>query len=174
MIRLKPEKVSAARYVAVMGMLFAATAALNLIESILSAALPAGMRVGLANIVIMAAILSINLPSAALLVILKAAFVFLTRGFSAGMLSLCGGVFAFAVTALLFRKTNSTYILISVLGSIAHTLGQLLAARVILGTGAIFAYAPILAVSSIAAGVCTGIVLKAVFPQIERILKKKT
>ncbi len=172
MIGLKPEKVSAARYVAVMGMLFAATAALNLIESILSAALPAGMRVGLANIVIMAAILSINLPSAALLVILKAAFVFLTRGFSAGLLSLCGGVLAFGVTALLFKKTNSTYILISVLGSIAHTLGQLLAARVILDTGAIFAYAPILAVSSIAAGVCTGIVLKAVFPQIERVLKK--
>ena len=82
MIGLKPEKVSAARYVAVMGMLFAATAALNLVESILSAALPAGMRVGLGNIVVMAAILSINLPSAALLVILKAAFVFLTRGFS--------------------------------------------------------------------------------------------
>ena len=174
MIKLKPEKVSAAKYVAVMGMLFAATAALNLIESILSAALPAGMRVGLANIVIMAAILSINLPSAALLVILKAAFVFLTRGFSAGLLSLCGGVLAFGVTALLFRKTNATYILISVLGSIAHTLGQLLAARVRLGTGAIFAYVPILAVSSIAAGVCTGIVLKAVFPQIERVLKKKT
>ncbi len=173
MIRLKPEKVSAARYVAVMGMLFAATAALNLIESILSTALPAGMRVGLANIVIMAAILTVNLPSAALLVILKAAFVFMTRGFSAGALSLCGGALAFGVTALLFKKSNATYILISVLGSIAHTLGQLLAARVILGTGAIFAYAPILAISSIAAGVCTGIVLKAVFPQIERVLKKK-
>lgn len=173
MIGLKPEKVSAARYAAVMGMLFAATAALNLIESIFSAALPAGMRVGLANIVIMAAILSVNLPSAALLVILKAAFVFITRGFSAGMLSLCGGLFAFAVTALLFRKTTATYILISVLGSVFHTLGQLLAARVILGTNAIFAYAPILAASSTAAGVCTGIVLKAVFPQIKRMLNTK-
>ena len=173
MIEFKPEKVSAARYTAVMGLLFAATAALNLIESFLSAALPAGMRVGLANIVIMAAILSINLPSAALLVILKAAFVLVTRGVSAGAMSLCGGLLAFGVTALLFRRTSATYILISVLGAIAHTLGQLLAARAILGTNAIFAYAPILAVSSIAAGICTGIVLKAVFPQIERVLKKQ-
>ncbi len=172
MMEFKPANVSAARYTAVMGLLFAATAALNLIESILSAALPAGMRVGLANIVIMAAILSVNLPSAALLVILKSAFVFMTRGFSAGLLSLCGGVLAFGVTALLFRKTNATYILISVLGSIAHTVGQLLAARAILGTDAIFAYAPVLAASSTAAGICTGIVLKAVFPQLERALKK--
>lgn len=172
MIRLKPGKVSAARYTAVMGLLFAVMAALNLVESILSAALPAGMRVGLGNIVVMAAILSINLPSAALLVILKAAFVFMTRGFSAGVLSLCGGVLAFGITALLFRRTNATYILISVLGSIAHSLGQLLAARAVLGTDAIFAYAPILAASSVAAGVCTGIVLKAVFPHIEKVLKK--
>ncbi len=171
MIEFKPEKVSAARYTAVMGLLFAAAAALNLIESILSAALPTGMRVGLANIVIMAAILAVNLPSAALLVILKAAFVFLTRGFTAGTLSLCGGAFAFAVTALLFRRTRTGYVLISVLGSLAHTLGQLAAARLLLGTDAIFAYAPVLAAGSTAAGICTGIVLKTVFPQLERVMK---
>lgn len=172
MSKLKPDSVSAARYTAVMGLLFAVSAALNLIESIFSAFLPAGMRIGLANIVIMAAILCINLPSAVLLVLLKSAFVFLTRGFTAGLMSLCGGLAAFAVTALLFRRTNASYILISVLGALAHTFGQLLAARTVLGTNSIFAYAPILAVSSIAAGICTGIVLKAVFPKLERVIFK--
>lgn len=173
MIKLKPDNVSAARYTAVMGLLFAVSAVLNSIESIFSAFLPAGVRIGLANIVIMAAILCINLPSAALLVILKAAFVFLARGFSAAAMSLCGGVLAFAATAILFRRTKASYILISVLGAIAHSLGQLTAARFILGTNAIFAYTPVLAIGSTAAGICTGIVLKAVFPQIEKILKKQ-
>ena len=110
--------------------------------------------------------------SAALLVILKSAFVFLTRGFTAGIMSIFGGFAAFAVTALLFRRTNASYILISVLGALAHTLGQLLAARMVLGTNSIFAYAPVLSVSSIAAGICTGIVLKSVFPKLERTIFK--
>lgn len=164
MIRLKPCGVSAARYTAVMGLLFAVSAALNWLESLFSAFLPAGMRVGLANIAVMAAILCLNLPSALLLTILKGLFVFMTRGATAGALSLCGGLAAFSVTALLFRRTKASYILISVLGAAAHSLGQLAAARFLLGTATVFAYAPVLGVGSAAAGIVTGIVLKAVFP----------
>ncbi len=170
MIRLKPDSISAARYTALMGLLFAAAAVLNWIESVFSAALPAGMRVGLANIVIMAAILTVNLPSAAMLVILKSTFVFLTRGFTAGVMSVSGSLLAFGVTALLFRKTDASYILISVLGSMAHCAGQILASRALLGTDAVFAYAPVLAVTSAAAGICTGIVLKSVFPRISGVM----
>lgn len=173
MIKLKPDNLSAAGYTALMGLMFAVSAALNMIESIFSAFLPAGVRIGMANIVVMTAILCLNLPSSVLLVLLKSFFVFLTRGATAGAMSLCGGLAAFAVTALLFRKTKTSYILISVLGSLAHTLAQLSAARFLMGTNAIFAYIPILAASSIAAGVCTGIVLNAVFPKISKVLNKK-
>ena len=161
---IKPEKFSHARYAAVMGLLFAVTAALNMLESIFSAFLPAGIRVGLSNIVIMAAILCLNLPSGALLVLLKAAMVLLTRGLTAGLMSLCGSLAAFAVTALLFRKTGCSYILISVLGAIAHSVMQLCTAAVLLGTVYVFAYSPVLVIASVVTGVCTGIVLKTVFP----------
>lgn len=166
-MKLKPENVSPAKYVAVMGLLFAAASALNMLESAFSAFLPAGIRIGLSNIVIMAAILSLNLPSALVLVLLKAVLVFLTRGVTAGAMSLCGSLAAFAVTAVLFRKTNASYVLISVLGAFSHSLGQLLAARGILGTASVFAYAPVLAIASVITGICTGIVLKAVFPLLE-------
>ena len=164
---IRPEKISPAGYVSVMGLLFAMTAALNMLESVFSAFLPAGIRVGLSNIVIMAAILCINLPSAALLVLLKAAMVLFARGVTAGIMSLCGSLAAFAVTALLFRKTGCSYILISVLGAAAHSLGQLCAASVLLGTVYVFSYSPVLVIASVAAGVCTGIVLKAVFPLLQ-------
>ena len=161
---IKPEKMSPAKYAAVMGLLFAVTSALNMLESVFSAFLPAGMRVGLSNIVIMTAILCINLPSAALLTLLKAAMVLLTRGLTAGIMSLCGSFAAFAVTALLFRKSGCSYILISVLGAIAHSMGQLSAASVLLSTVYVFGYAQVLIAASAVTGICTGIVLKAVFP----------
>ena len=163
-MNFKPKNMSAARYTATMGLLFAAAAALNMLESVFSAFLPVGMRVGLSNIVIMTAILCINLPSAALLVLLKAAIALMTRGVTAGAMSLCGGLAAFFVTALLFRRPHCSYILISVLGAIAHSAGQLCAAACILGTVYVFAYSPVLVIASTAAGICTGIVLKAVFP----------
>lgn len=167
---LRPEKISPARYAAVMGLLFAVTAALNMLESIFSAFLPAGIRVGLSNIVIMTAILCINLPSAALLTLLKAAMVLMTRGVTAGVMSFGGSFAAFAVTALLFRKSGCSYILISVLGATAHSIMQLCAAAALLGTVYVFAYAPVLVTASVITGVCTGIVLKAVFPLLKAVL----
>lgn len=159
---------SAARYAALMGLLFALAGALNTLENLLSAFLPAGMRIGLSNIVIMAAILCINLPSAAVLVLLKAMLVLFTRGVTAGLMSLCGSMAAFLVTALLFRRTRCSYILISVLGAIAHSVGQLCAAAVILGTAYTFAYAPVLIFASVGTGIFTGIVLKATFPILQK------
>lgn len=164
---IKPKNLSAARYTALMGLLFAAAGSLNTLESLLSAFLPAGMRVGLSNIVIMLAILCINLPSAAVLVLLKAALVLLTRGFTAGVMSLCGSFAAFLVTALLFRRTRCSYILISVLGAAAHSLGQLCAAWGLMSTAYVFAYAPILLLASVGTGICTGVVLKAAYPLLE-------
>lgn len=165
---MRPKNMSAARYAALMGLLFALAGALNTLENLLSAFLPAGMRIGLSNIVIMAAILCINLPSAAVLVLLKAMLVLFTRGVTAGLMSLCGSMAAFLVTALLFRRTRCSYILISVLGAIAHSVGQLCAAAVILGTAYTFAYAPVLIFASVGTGIFTGIVLKAVFPILQK------
>lgn len=166
----KPEKFSYARYIAVMGLLFAVSSALNILDSAFSAFLPAGMRAGLSNIVVMAAIVCINLPSALLLTLLKALMVLVTRGFTAGVMSFCGGLAAFAVTAVLFRRTNASYILISVLGALSHSAGQLAAASVLMKTASVFAYGAILAVSSVLTGICTGLILKAVLPQMKRIL----
>lgn len=167
-IKFRPDGASAARYTAVMGLLFAVSAALNWLESVFSAALPAGMRVGLSNIAVMLAILCINLPSALLLTVLKSGFVFLTRGATAGIMSLCGSLAAFFVTALLFRKTKASYILTSVLAAVAHSFGQLCAAWLLLGTASVFVYAPILTASSAAAGVLTGIALKVIFPEMAK------
>lgn len=168
MIKFKPDGISAARYTALMGLLFAVSAALNWLESLFSAFLPAGMRIGLSNIAVMLAILCVNAPSALLLTVLKTCFVLLTRGVTAGTMSLFGSIAAFCVTALLFRRTRTSYVMASVLAALAHSLGQLCAAYMLLKTASVFAYFPVLAVSSAAAGVLTGIALKVIFPEVAK------
>ncbi len=160
-----------ARYAAVMGLLFAVSAVLNYADSLISVFLPVGMRMGLSNIVIMMAILCLDLPAALTLTVLKSGFVLLTRGVTAGTLSLFGGLAAFAVNGVLFRKTKASYVLISVLSAAAHSFGQLCGAALIMGTALVYAYAPILGISSLGTGVVTGIVLKTLFPALERIMK---
>ncbi len=173
MAGLRPEGMSYSRYTAVMGILFAAAAVLNVLDSVFSAFLPAGIRIGLSNIVIMTAMLSMGLPSAFLLTVLKVLLVLVTRGFTAGMMSLCGSLAAFAVTALLFGKTKASYILVSVLGAVCHSFGQLAAAALMMKTASVFAYGTLLTVSSVIAGVCTGTAMKIIMPNIIRIIPTK-
>lgn len=81
-----------ARETAWTGMLFALAIALSYLESLVSPLLglmPA-IKLGLSNIVVMYALLFLRTRTALLLVVLKALFAFLTRGATAGFLSLCG------------------------------------------------------------------------------------
>ena len=81
-----------ARTVARTGMLFALAIALSYLESLVTPLLglmPA-MKLGLANLVVMYALLFVRRRDAAALVLLKALFALLTRGATAGFLSLCG------------------------------------------------------------------------------------
>lgn len=80
------------REVAWTGMLFALAIALSFLESAITPLLglmPA-MKLGLSNLVVMYALLFLNTRTAAELVLLKALFALLTRGPTAGFLSLCG------------------------------------------------------------------------------------
>lgn len=92
-----------ARQTALLGMLFALSMALSFLESMLTPffGLMPAMKLGLSNIVVMYAVLFLNRRSALYLVLLKALFALLTRGVTAGFLSLCGGALSLAVFCLL-------------------------------------------------------------------------
>ena len=95
-----------ARETAWTGMLFALAIALSYLESLVSPLLglmPA-IKLGLSNIVVMYALLFLRTRTALLLVLLKALFAFLTRGATAGFLSLCGGALSLAVMLVLLCR----------------------------------------------------------------------
>ena len=161
---------SAARYVALTGVMLALAAALSAFESMASAFLPAGVRIGLSNIAVLTAAVCINPPTAFIIVLLKALFVLVTRGVTAGIMSGCGGILSFCATALLLSKTNASYVMISVIGAALHMLGQLGAAAALTGSVYTFYYAPVLLIVGTASGFLTGAVSGKTIPLLEKNL----
>ena len=157
------------KYIATMGLLVALALALTTLEGIFTAVLPVGIRLGLANVVVMFALLALDWKSAFTIIILKALFVFLTRGVTAFGMSLCGGILAFVIMLILYKKANSSLVLMSISGAVVHNLGQLIVAVFITGSINTLFYAPLLLIAGVAAGTCTAVVIKIVMPAILKI-----
>ena len=163
----------AARRVALLGVLFALAAVLSLFEGALAGAmgLPPGVKPGLANTVVMFALLFLGLPPAACLAVLKALLALLTRGAVAGALSLCGGLFSVGVMWLLRRFGKPTPFILSASGALAHNAGQLAVFAALWGTRgarALVWYAPVLAVSGLVMGALTALALRALVPAMKK------
>lgn len=154
-------------------MMFAIVMVFSMLESTLAPlfGLPPGVRLGLANIVVMYSLFFVNKPTALMLVILKSIFVFVTRGGIAGTLSFTGGMLAFAVMVLLMLifKDNISILILSIAGAIVHNIGQLIIASLLLHQNLVFVYLPILLISGIVVGTITGSLLRATLPVLRKI-----
>lgn len=155
-----------------MSLLFALTIVLMLLEGALPpiATLPPGVKLGLSNIVLMYTLFFLGTKQAFILWGLKALFAFLTRGLFAFFIGTTGGLFSILIMILLLglKKYNISYIITSVFAAIAHNVGQLLAASIVLANFAVFFYLPILIISGIIMGIITGTVLKVTLPAMKR------
>ena len=143
------------RHIALSGLLFALAMALSFIEGtlVIPGLLP-GMKLGLANIVVMYALFFMGPRQALVLDVLKALFVFLVSGFTAGFLSLCGGLLSLAVMWVLYYllPVRPTWFILSVCGALAHNVGQLLGAGVIISSSLSLYYAPVMLVPGLVMG----------------------
>ena len=143
------------RRIALSGLLFALAMALSFIEGTLTIpGLLPGMKLGLANIVVMYALFFMGPRQALVLDVLKALFVFLVSGFTAGFLSLCGGLLSLLVMWVLYYllPVRPTWFILSVCGALAHNIGQLLGAGVIISSSLSFYYAPVMLVLGLVMG----------------------
>ncbi len=156
------------KQIALLGIMLAMSFGLTALESAVCAFLPPGVRLGLANIVVMAAIFLLNRRSALIIVVLKACFVFITRGFTASIMSFFGGAVSLGVILLLLKiMKNPSVMMVSVAGAVCHNMAQLAASALLLHSGYTFYYAPILIISGTIAGTATGSLL-AVFNRISQ------
>lgn len=164
-------KENPARRAAFTGMLLALAAALSFLESLLpvTAMLPAGVRLGLSNIVTMYALFFLGKKEAFAVAAGKSLFVLLTRAPVAALLSFCGGALSVFTMLVVLRRKDASYMLISTAGAVAHNIGQLCASVLITGSAFTFWYLPVLILSGAAMGVLTSALLRALLPALRRI-----
>ncbi|MBR5437601.1 MAG: Gx transporter family protein, partial [Clostridia bacterium] len=101
-------------------------------------------------------------------------FALFTRGATAAVMSLCGGMLSTAVMCILIKKEgkNLSYIGIGVLSAAMHNMGQLAASCFITGTASLMSYGKYLLLFGLVTGFVTGTVLEIVLPKIRKIINQ--
>ncbi len=160
---------NSAEKVALGGLLFALAIALSMMESAVSPllGLMPGVKLGLANIVVMYALLFIGKGQAFTLAVLKAFFSFLFFGATAGFLSLLGGIFSLLIM-IAVRRLGATLFIMSVCGALAHNVGQLLGASLILSSALALNYMPVLLISGLIMGSATAASVRILLPALQK------
>lgn len=156
------------KHITLMAMLFSTAIVLSIVESYIPMPQFPGVKLGLSNIVVMYSLFFMSKTDSLLLVVLKSAFAFLTRGFTSGIVSFCGGCMSIIVMILLLWifKDKITYLTVSMAGAVFHNIGQLIAASFIMSTP-MWSYLPVLLISGVIAGVITSVILKITLPVIK-------
>lgn len=145
--------------IAYLGLLIALAFVFSYIETLIpiNIGVP-GAKLGLANLVIITALYTLNERDAFLLSMIRIVLAGFTFANLASMLySLAGGMLSF-LAMVLAKKTNRLSITgVSVIGGVFHNVGQIIVAIWVVKTGSLVYYLPVLLISGIAAGVVIGI-----------------
>ena len=160
-----------ASVVAKLGLLTAVAIVLGYFEYLLPVTGIPGVKLGLANTVLLYALYLIDVPSAILLMFLKVGLSGLLFGGPAAMLySLAGGVLSLIVMILARKSKGLSIVGVSVLGAVSHNVAQMVVACFVVETRAILAYLPILLFAAAVTGTLTGLIARYTF----RGLRPKT
>jgi len=156
--------------VAIYGMLVALAFLLSYVETWipLSFAVP-GIKLGLANLVTLVALYSLEERSAFGISLVRIVLVGLTfTSLSVMLYSLAGGLLSFLCMLSGKRYTALSAVGVSILGGVTHNLGQILLAVIVLKTGSLLYYIPALLLSGVIAGffigLLGGLVVKRITP----------
>ena len=159
--------------IAKLGLLTAVAIVLGYFEHLLPVSGIPGVKLGLANTVLLYALYLLDVPSAILLMFLKVGVSGLLFGGPAAMLySFAGGVLSLVVMIFARKLPGFSVVGVSVLGAVAHNVGQMLVAIFVVETRAILAYLPVLLIAAAITGTLTGLIARYSFrglrPKIEK------
>ena len=130
-----------------------------------------GVKLGLANIVILYAMVTLGTYPALFVLIIK---IFLGNLFAGSALSLVyslsGGALCFVAEMIMLKKVPKNQMwVVSVIGAIFHNIGQIIAAAVILDTEKIVLYLTVLIPIGIITGAFTGLCVTFMLKATEKI-----
>ncbi|MBE5887376.1 MAG: Gx transporter family protein [Lachnospiraceae bacterium] len=131
-----------------------------------------GIKLGLANIVIVFALYSMGIKEALVLSIMRVTI----SGFMFGNViaiaySLAGGLLSLLVMYLLKKTDKLSCISISIAGGIFHNIGQMIIATILVDNYYVLYYVPVLMIAGFITGACIGVVAQEVFLRIGKQMR---
>lgn len=131
-----------------------------------------GIKLGLANIVIVFALYSMGIKEAFVLSIMRVTI----SGFMFGNVvaiaySLAGGLLSLVIMCLLKKTDKLSCISISIAGGIMHNIGQMIVATILVDNYYVLYYVPVLMIAGFITGACIGIVAQEVFIRIGKQMR---
>jgi len=154
------------------GLLIALAMVLSYVEFLIpfSVAVP-GVKLGLANIVVVFALYKLGKVEAFVISILRVLLMTFMFGNAFALIySLSGAILSFAVMLLLLKTGRFSPVGVGIGGGVSHNIGQILCAMALLETKQIIYYLPVLFISGTIAGIAIGVISGIL---IERIKQKK-
>ena len=156
---------------------FALCVALAFVLSFLETIIPInigvpGVKIGLANMVVLAALYLLDKRAAfaiSMIRILISGLLF--SGAFSLLYSFTGGILSFLVMLLAMKSEKLSILGVSVLGGAVHNIGQIIVAAIVMQTPRIVYYLPVLLISGALAGIVVGIISKIVVERLIRIDK---
>ncbi len=138
----------------------AAAMLLSFIESRLPSFIPVpGVKLGLANVAVIFAMYKLGEARAVGVSLVRVALSALLFGTAASFIySLSGAALSLLLMVLSRRVFKLHTVGVSIVGGVAHNLGQIAAAAFVLGTASIIYYLPVLILSGTLAGIAIGFI----------------
>lgn len=142
---------------------FGVFTALTLIFSYVETLIPfhigiPGVKLGLANLIIVIALYKMSLKETYLLSVVRVVLSgFIFGNYFSIIYSLAGGLLSLTVMALLRKRGGFSILGISIAGGVCHNIGQLAIAMVVVETFSVIYYVPVLLIAGLATGLLIGI-----------------
>lgn len=155
--------------VALTGILISLAMIFSYIESLLPLAITIpGVKLGVANIVVVIAMYGVGLKSAFLVNCMRVVAVGLLFTGAFGILYSMGGcVLSYIIMMALKKSGKFSIVGVSMAGGVFHNIGQIIIASLIVSSTAVFVYLPILIGSGIVTGIFIGFISREVLKRIE-------
>ncbi len=147
------------RKIAYMGMFIAVAMVFSYVESLIpvNIAVP-GVKLGLANLVTIVVMFKMDVRSAWVISLIRVVLSALLFGnLSIMVYSLAGAVLSLLVMTLCMKLKIFGLLGTSILGAVSHNAGQIIMAAILMKSGNIMLYIPVLCISGTIAGICIGL-----------------
>jgi len=158
--------------ITIIGILTAISVVISIIESYFTfiGNIVPGLKLGLANIIILFTLYKYNFKTAITVSVVRVLIVALVRtGFGINFFfSLTGAIFSI-LSMFLVKKTKLSIIGVSLIGSVFHSIGQVLIGIMVLDNYNVIYYLPYLLLFSIPTGIFIGVITKRILKYMENV-----